>query len=311
MNTPEIDRRDFLAASAAVITASAMAGSAAAKSEPKQSETEPKLRLRKAVKLSMVGGDATLVDKFKMLKELGFEGIDVDREMNADEVVAARDESGLVVHGIVDYVHWNKSLSDPDPDVRAVGVEILKKCLKDSKTYGGTTVLLVPAVVNKNVGYDDAYQRSQAEIKKALPTAEDLGIKILFENVWNNFLLSPLETARYIDEFDSPMVGSYFDVGNVVRYGWPEQWIRILGQRIGKLDIKEYDRKIAADQGVYKGFSAELGEAADGCNWPAVLAALEDIDYSGWATAEVRGGDKDRLAEISHRMDHIFTGYGD
>jgi hexulose-6-phosphate isomerase len=303
MTGPRIDRREFLAASTA-LAASAMVGAA-------NSAEKDKLRLRKAVKLSMVGGDAPLLAKFKMLKQIGFEGIDIDREADADEVVAARDESGLIVHGVVDYVHWNKSLSDPDPDVRAVGVEVLRKCLKDAKTYGGTTVLLVPAVVNKTVSYDEAYQRSQAEIKKAIPTAEDLGIKILFENVWNNFLLSPLETVRYIDEFDSPMVGAYFDVGNVVRYGWPEQWIRILGKRIGKLDIKEYDRKIAADQGVYKGFSAELGEAADGCDWPAVLAALTEIGYSGWATAEVRGGDKDRLAEVSQRMDHIFTGYGD
>ena len=96
----------------------------------------------------------------------------------------------------------------------------------------------------------------------------------------------------------------------MIRYGWPEHWIRTLGKRIGKLDIKEYDRKIANDQGVGKGFSAELGEAADGCDWPAVLVALQEIGYSGWATAEVRGGDKDRLAEISHRMDHILAGYG-
>lgn len=300
-----IDRRDFLTASAAALAATAVAGRTATAHDGGAT-----LKLRKAVKLSMVGGDAPLVQKFKMLKELGFEGIDIDRPLDVDEVLKARDESGLIVHGVVDYVHWGQSLSDPDPDVRAKGVEVLKQCLKESKTYGGTTVLLVPAVVKKDVSYDEAYSRSQAEIKKALPTAAELGIKILFENVWNNFLLSPLETARYIDEFESPWVGAYFDVGNVVRYGWPEHWIRILGKRIGKLDIKEYDRKIAADQGVYKGFSAELGDAADGCDWPAVLAALKEIGYSGWATAEVRGGDRDRLAEISHRMDRIFQGYG-
>lgn len=302
MNLPSIDRREFLAASATALAATALTSAAEA--------ADTKLTLRKAVKLSMVGGDAGLPQKFKMLKEIGFEGIDVDSPQKVEEVLKARDESGLIVHGVVDYVHWGQSLSDPDPQVRAKGVDVLKQCLKDSKAYGGTTVLLVPAVVKKDVSYADAYTRSQAEIKKALPLAAELGIKILFENVWNNFLLSPLEYARYIDEFESPWVGAYFDIGNVIRYGWPEHWIRTLGKRIGKLDIKEYDRKIANDQGVGKGFSAELGEAADGCDWPACLAALKDIGYSGWATAEVRGGDKDRLAEISQRMDHILAGYG-
>lgn len=299
----EMHRREFLAASAATVAAAAL-------SQKPSLAADDKLKLRKAVKLSMVGGKDPLLAKFKMLKEIGFEGIDIDSPQDRDEVLKARDESGLIVHGVVDYVHWRQPLTDADPAVRAQGVETLKKCLADAKAYGGTTVLLVPAVVKKEVTYAQAYERSQAEIKKCLPTAQELGIQILFENVWNNFLLSPLEYARYIDEFDSPMVGAYFDVGNIIRYGWPEHWIETLGKRIGKLDIKEYDRKIAGDQGVYKGFSAELGDAADGCDWPAVLAALKAINYSGWATAEVSGGDKARLAEVSKRMDKIFTGYG-
>jgi L-ribulose-5-phosphate 3-epimerase len=299
----EMHRREFLAASAATIAAAALSNTPAV-------AADEKLKLRKAVKLSMVGGKEPLLAKFKMLKEIGFEGIDIDSPQDRDEVLKARDDSGLIVHGVVDYVHWRQPLTDADPDVRAKGVETLKQCLHDAKAYGGTTVLLVPAVVSKSVTYAQAYERSQAEIKKCLPTAQGLGIKILFENVWNNFLLSPLEYARYIDEFDSPMVGAYFDVGNIVRYGWPEHWIETLGKRIGKLDIKEYDRKIANDEGVVKGFKAELGDAADGCDWPAVLAALKEINYSGWATAEVSGGDKARLTEVSQRMDKIFTGYG-
>jgi hexulose-6-phosphate isomerase len=234
----------------------------------------------------------------------------MDRPANHDDVKKAQDESGLIVHGVVDYVHWGKPLSDPSPEVRAAGLEGLKTSLRDCKAYGGTTVLLVPAVVNKQTSYADAYQRSQEEIRKALPLAGELGVRILFENVWNNFLLSPLETAKYIDEFESPLVGSYFDVGNVIRYGWPEHWILTLGKRIGKLDIKEYSRKIANEQGVGKGFSAEIGDGEDGCDWPAVMAALKSIGFSGWATAEVRGGDRKRLEEVSQRMDKIFAGYG-
>jgi len=296
-----MNRRTFLQTTAAATAALAFGQTASAAEPPK---------LRKAVKYSMVKAQGSLVDQFKMLKEVGFEGIDMDKPANHDEVRRARDESGLIVHGVVDYVHWGKSLSDPDPAVRAEGVEGLKTALRDCKVYGGTTVLLVPAVVKKDVSYAEAYERSQTEIKKALPLAAELQIKVLFENVWNNFLLSPLEMKRYIDEFNSPWVGSYFDVGNIVRYAWPEQWIRILGKRIGKLDIKEYSRKIANEEGVGKGFRAEIGDGEDGCDWPAVLAALKEIGYSGWATAEVRGGDRDRMAEISQRMDKIFVGYG-
>lgn len=268
------------------------------------------LKLHKAVKLSMVGGKGSLLDKFKMVKDAGFEGVDVDRDVPVDDVKKAMAETGLIVHGMVDYIHWNQPLSSPDPEVRAKGVEVLQKCLRETKIYGGTTVLLVPAVVNKEVSYEDAYKRSQAEIKKCLPLAKELNIKILFENVWNNFLLSPVEMMRYIDEFESPLVGSYFDVGNIVNFGWPEHWIRTLGRRIGKIDIKEFSRSIANQKGKGAGFGVEIGDPAGDCDWPAVIAALKEIGYSGWATAEVPGGELDRLTEIAQRMDqHIINPY--
>ncbi|MBI1345582.1 TIM barrel protein [bacterium] len=299
-----MNRRDFL-------QVTGLAAGAAMLGAPMTHAAEKApLKLHKAVKLGMVGGNAPLVEKFQMLKEIGFEGVDIDRAADHDEVNAAQKASGLVVHGVVDWVHWGQPLSSPDPAVREAGLEGLKTAIRDSHAYGGTSVLLVPAVVSKQVSYADAYTRSQAEIRKALPLAQELNIRILFENVWNNFLLSPLEYAKYIDEFESPLVGVYFDVGNVVRYGWPEQWIRTLGHRIGKLDIKEYSRKIANDEGVGKGFRAEIGDGEDGCDWPAVMAALKDIGFSGWATAEVRGGDRARLTEVSERMDKIFAGYG-
>ena len=298
-----LDRRDFLNAA----SLAAAAGFLSMSSQTALAADE-KPRLRKALKLSMVGGKGSLVDKFKMVKEAGFEGIDVDSDQPVDDVKRAMSESGLIVHGMVDYVHWGQPLSSPDPEVRARGVAVLQKCLRDTKIYGGSTMLLVPAVVSKEISYEDAYHRSQAEIKKCIPLATELGIKILLENVWNNFLLSPVEMARYIDEFQSPMVGSYFDVGNIVNYGWPEHWIRTLGSRIGKLDIKEFSRKIANEKGKGAGFGVEIGEGD--CDWPAVLAALKEIGYSGWATAEVGGGELARLTEISQRMDkHVILPY--
>ncbi len=295
-----LDRRDFLKASG-VLAAAAVAGQGA----PAVAAEARKRPLKKALKFSMVKHSGPLVDTFKMLKEIGYDGIDMDKPADHAEVLKARDESGLIVHGVVDYVHWGQPLSSPDAAIRAAGLEGLKTAMRDSKAYGGTTVLLVVGVVNDKISYDDAYKYTQEEIRKALPLAGELGMKIAFENVWNMFLLSPLEMARYIDEFESPLVGSYFDVGNVVNYGWPEQWIRILGKRIMKLDIKEYSRKMRDEKGPYAGFRAELGEGD--CNWPAVLKALDEIGFKdGWCTAEVAGGDRERLAEVSRRMDKIL-----
>lgn len=295
------DRRRFLAASSAALAASALPRSVRA-----DEKTPNQPRLKKAVKLSMVKGNMTLLEKFQLLKDLGYDGVEGASPNNLDEkdVLNARDKADLPIHGVVCSMHWRKPLSDPDPQVRVQCLEALKTAIKDAKTYGATSVLLVPAVVSKTVSYKDAYERSQAEIKKALPLAEDLNIKILFENVWNNFLLSPVEMARYIDELESPQVGAYFDVGNVVRFGWPEHWIRALGERIVKLDIKEYSRELQNSKGPRAGFGVKLGEGD--CDWPAVMRALEEINFQGWATAEVRGGGRERLQEIANRMDRIL-----
>lgn len=293
------NRRDFLAASGSLA-----AFSLASQALPARAADKPERKYKKAVKYSMVKGDAPLVEKFKMLKEVGFDGIDMDRPADHGQVAQAQKESGLIVHGVVDYVHWNQPLSSTDAAVRAKGQEGLQTALRDAKAYGGSTVLLVVGVVNKDTSYADAYKYSQEEIRKALPLAAELQIKIAFENVWNMFLLSPLEFARYIDEFNSPLVGAYFDVGNIVTYGWPEQWIRTLGKRILKLDIKEYSRKLRDQKGPNAGFQAEIGEGD--CDWPAVLKALDEVGYTGWCTAEVSGGDRARMEDISRRMDKVL-----
>ncbi len=262
---------------------------------------------RKAVKLGMVGEGATVLEKFELLKELGYDGVELDSPNNLDnaEVIAARDATGLPIHGVVDSVHWGKPFNHPDPAVRAEGVAALRTALNDAKAYGASTVLVVPAVVNKHNSYAAAWKLSLHEIGKAIPQAEELGIKIAFENVWNNFLLSPLETRRYIEAFQSDHVGAYFDVGNVVRFAWPEHWIEALSDKILKIDVKEYSRKKQNDEGLWKGFQSELLEGD--CDWPAVMKALKAIDYQGWFTAEVAGGNRDRLAFLADRMDRILS----
>ncbi|MEW5979992.1 MAG: sugar phosphate isomerase/epimerase family protein [Acidobacteriota bacterium] len=264
--------------------------------------------MKKSLKIGMVHGNQPLLEKFRMLKEIGYDGVELDSpsELNPKEVLRARDAAGLVIPGVVDSVHWKQTLSDPDPAVRARGLEGLKVALRECKLYGGTTVLLVPAVVNKEVSYQEAYDRSQAEIRKVLPLAEELGIKIAIENVWNHFLLSPMEAARYVDELDSPWVGWYFDVGNIVNYGWPEHWIRILNKRILKLDIKEFSRKKRDEAGPRAGFAVNLWEGD--CDWPAVMKALDEIGYRGWGSAEMEGGGRERLKDIAERMDRIYAG---
>ncbi|MCA9291077.1 MAG: sugar phosphate isomerase/epimerase [Phycisphaerales bacterium] len=271
-------------------------------------EARPVTRsIRKALKYGMVRVEGTVEEKFALLKAIGYDGVELDSPSNLDrdEVLRARDKTGLVIPGVVDSVHWSKTLGDPDPNVRAEGRRGLETAMRDCHAYGGTSVLLVPAVVNKSIGYAEAYERSQAEIRQVLPMCEELKVAIAFENVWNHFLLSPLEAARYVDEFESPWIGWHFDVGNIVNYGWPEQWIRTLGPRILKLDIKEFSRKRRDDEGLWKGFGVEIGEGD--CDWPAVMAALDEIGYNGWAAAEVGGGDRARLEDIARRMDAVFA----
>lgn len=296
-------RREFLKRAGA---AAALTGLAAASTSQLLADESSK-PMKKSVKWGMIQTDGTVLEKFQLLKKLGFDGVELDApsSLKQDEVLNARDKTGLPIHGVVDSVHWKETLSHPDAQVRAAGVKALEQAIRDSKHYGGSTVLLVPAVVNKEVSYAEAYERCQAEIRKVLPLAGELGIKIGLENVWNNFLLSPLETARFVDELESPQVGVYFDVGNVIRYGWPEHWIRTLGKRIIKLDIKEFSRKKQETEGLYKGFDVELLEGDN--DWPAVMSALRDIQYEGWGTAEIPGGGEERLREIAARMDRIFA----
>lgn len=265
-----------------------------------------KLEIFKAVKYGMIAGGETIADKFIIARDAGFDGVEMDSPngFDTEEVLKARDAAGIAIPGVVDSVHWRDTLGHPDAEVRARGLEGLLTALRDAHDYGATTVLLVPAVVNAQISYADAYQRSQAEVRKALPVAHELGVKIAFENVWNNFLLSPLEAARYVDEFDSPMVGWFFDIGNIINYGWPAQWIEILGPRILKLDIKDFSRSKRDNEGLWKGFGVPIGEGD--ADWPQVRAALKKIGYAGWASAEVGGGDAARLREITQRMNTVL-----
>jgi L-ribulose-5-phosphate 3-epimerase len=303
----DFTRRDFLAKTSGALALAAIAPTAFADDKPAAEKSPAKKRtIKKGIMYGTVGVPGSVLDKFKAVKEAGFEGIEPTSDLKEEEVLQARDETGLHCPSVCCATHWKENLASPDAAVRERGVEGLKHALRVAKKYGATSVLMVPAVVGKEISYADAYTRSQAELRKVIPLAEELGVKVALENVWNNFLLSPLEAARYVDELKSSAVGWHFDVGNVLRYGWPEQWIPVLGKRIQKLHIKEYSRKKMSEQGLWKGFDVQFLEGDN--NWPAIMKALDEIGYKGWGIAEQGGGGTlEGLKNLSQRMDKIFA----
>jgi hexulose-6-phosphate isomerase len=258
-----------------------------------------KPQLKKAVKFGMIGIKGSIQQKFELIKSLGFQGVEMDSPSGVDkkEAVNAVKDTGIVIHGVIDSVHWRDTLSDPDEAVRARGVEALKTALEDAKTYGATTALLVPGVVNSKVSYQQCWDRSRAEVQKVLPMAEKLNVKIAIECVWNNFITKPQQMVEYVDSFSSPYVGAYFDCSNMVKFGVKSgDWIRALGKRMLKFDFKGYSNK--------KHDWVPIGEGDE--DWPDILKALAEVGYNGWATAEVAGGGRKELQDVADRMNKIL-----
>jgi L-ribulose-5-phosphate 3-epimerase len=265
------------------------------------------LPIKLSLKCGMAQFGANLEEKFRTLKELGYDGVELDSPggQNKEEALAASKATGLPIHGVVDSIHWKIRLSDPDAAVREEGLKGLLTALRESHACGGSAVLLVPGVVDAKTNHDDACSRSIEQIRKALPLAAELGVHILIENVWNKMFYtedggtaqSAQKLVAYLDEIDSPWVGSYFDIGNHQRFSKPAEWIRTLGKRIVKLDCKDW--------GVKGGFG-KIGEGD--VDWPEVRKALVEIGYTGWATAEVQGGDRAACGEILAQMKKHLLG---
>lgn len=254
---------------------------------------EPKPCIRKAIGWNMIRADLSVEDKLRMVKDVGFAGVEVpavrpDRPgFDPKELARASEKVGVAVHGVTMAGH---------PDLRAV--------IDQAAMYDATSVLYVVRA-DANAPFMEHYRQTQEVIRAGIPRAEKRQIPILIENVWASFLIEPLTTARYIDELDSPYVAAYFDVGNVMRWGWPHHWIEVLGKRIRKIHIKEYSLKIAMNEGMRKGFDVPIGEGD--IDWTRVREELKKIEFCDWATAEVRGGDRERLAEISAEMDRVLA----
>lgn len=250
-----------------------------------------------------------ILERFQLARDAGFEEIECPTTPDpskAQEMLDASRRVSLRIHSVMNQEHWRSPLSSSDAAVVEKSMEGMRTSLHNAKFWGADTVLLVPAVVNPETTYEEAWERSQRQIRKLIPLAEELKVIIGIEEVWNKFLLSPLEFAHYIDEFDSPWIRAYFDVGNVVLYSYPQQWIRTLGKRIVKLHIKDFSFK--SDPAIHKRV-ADFGQLLEGeIDWRAVHGALAAIGYQGTATVELPAGDGEYLKEVNRRFDRILNG---
>jgi hexulose-6-phosphate isomerase len=258
--------------------------------------------ISKAVLISMLPKELSYADRFRLAVDVGFRSMEaqtVDSMEEAQKIKDAADKAGLRIHSVMNMAHWAFPLSSPDGADVEKSVAGVSASLNQAKLWGADTVLLVPAVVRPDTTYEQAWTRSQQVIReRVLPIAEKVNVTIAIEEVWNKFLLTPGDFVQYIDEFEHSLVRAYFDVGNVVHYGQPEQWIRAIGDRLVKVHLKDYSRRA--------GFT-NLGDAGEGgVDWPAVRAALGDVGYTGTVTVELEAGGRAYLEDVSHRVDRLL-----
>lgn len=275
-------RRTFL--HTAVAAAASSAGLT-----PDSSKAASKVRIRKSLKWGMVKETkGALAERFGKLKRCGFEGVEpgIGQVKDAAEWIAASKETGLIIDCVV----------SPSTDGIDAAVDLCKQ-------LGGDSILIVARLDQKKSFWDN-WKETQSAIKAAAPHAEKQQIKLLIENVWASFLVSPLDMLRYVDEIAHPWVGVHYDIGNIMRWGVSEHGIEVLGKRIGKLDVKEYSLDKAMKEGMLKGFDVPIGTGS--INWAGVRAELAKVEYTGWAAAEVKSGDWGYLAEVAQRMDNVL-----
>ncbi|MBZ5544383.1 MAG: sugar phosphate isomerase/epimerase [Acidobacteriia bacterium] len=299
MNTG-FNRREFLLKSSSIAIGGVLLGSAAME-RPAAAASG----IKKGACIGVLPEEMTVLEKFEVAKRAGFDGVEPNTLNSADEVKQykeAAEKTGVKITSIMNSDHWKYPLSDNDPEVVKKCIEGLKTSMHNAHDLDAGAVLLVPGVVTADVRYAEVYRRSQDQIRKLLPLAKKLKVIIAIENVGNRFLLSPLEMARYVDEFKSPWIRSYFDIGNVVSMGYPQDWIRTLGKRVCRVHIKRFEP--GTDHPKFD----PKDRRTQGIDWPDVRKALSQVGYSGWVTAEVKSGDENYVKEVSARMDRIFSG---
>ena len=299
-------RREFLKSSAATVCAAGLSTGAlgrthsAATSDARLEPPSP-LAIKRGLVFDMLPEKLSYGDRFKLARDVGFEVVQVPTEPDAgkaEEIKKAADSAGIRIDSVMNMDHWKYPLSSSDRAAVEKNLAGMRTSLHNAKLWRADVVLLVPAVVDAKTSYRDAWARSQKEIRTLIPLAEELKVVIGIEEVWNKFLLSPLEMSKYIDEFQSPWIKAWFDVGNVVLYGYPQDWIHTLGRQIVKVHLKDFKRK-------EDGYAwVNLGDGD--VDWGAVRQAFADVGYSGSVIAELEGGDESYLRDVSGRIDRLL-----
>ena len=304
-------RREFLKRSVTAVCAASVAESALAHAvsatgsvlSPLSSAADTPLPIKKGVWMEMLPASLSYAERFKMARDVGFEVIQAPTEPDdrrAEEIKKAADDAKIRIDSVMNMDHWKYPVSSADPAVVEKSLAGMRTSLRNAKLWGCDAVLLVPAVLEPKTSYQNAWTRSQKQIRTLLPTAEELKVVIALEEVWNKFLLSPLEMARYIEEFHSQWIKAWFDVGNVMFYGYPQDWIRTLGKSIYKVHLKDFKRK----ENGYEWVNLGDGDV----DWPAVRAAFAEIGYAGSAIVELEKGDEAYLRDVSKRVDRLVLG---
>jgi len=295
MGCLNMDRRGFLKSSAAVAAGLTVFGTSSGES------AEPNVAaLRKSIQLRMLPKELSFAENCALARRCGFEGMEVDRSdllniSQAEEMGKIARNAGVPIHSVV--FGWAK-FAEADTKAAAESIEQMTRTINAAKAAGAGAVLLVPAIVTEEIGYADAYRRSQECIRRLIPAAKEAQVVIAVENVWNKFLLSPLEFARYVDEFESKWVRAYFDVGNVIIHGFAQDWIRTLGTRIVRIHLKDFKRR------GYQWKNLRQGDV----NWKEVMRALTETGYRGFLTTELDPGYERYLKDLSRRIDLIIAG---
>ena len=265
------------------------------------------------------GLDGTLPIKSAMeqASKMGFEGIELGiasqgvltqntSQAECEEIVREAEKHGLEISGVASGESWTTSPTANDEDVRLKIIDFTQKALQITHWLGSDAYLFVPGAVEvfflpeaEVIPYDVCYQRASEAISQLVPVAEKLGVAIAVENVWNKFLLSPLEMREFIDNFNTSQVGVYFDVGNVLLTGYPDQWIRILGSRIKRVHIKDFKLSVGNADGFVDLLEGDV-------DFEAVKQALSEINYDGYVTAEMIPFTPGRPEKTAAAMKKIF-----
>jgi hexulose-6-phosphate isomerase len=260
--------------------------------------------MKKGICFGCLPKEGSLEEKLALAARAGYHGVEVNTLEDAGErekVAAAARAAGLELPSVMASGHWTYPLSSGDEETRQKGVRNIRDSIDTAAAVGATVVLVVAAVISETQPYGEAYEISLRSLRELAPYARERNIRLGVENVWNRFLLTPREMRQYLDDIDAPNVGLYFDCGNILNYGYPQAWIRELGDRIIKVHVKDFDSSTRQFRHLLQG----------SVNWKEVRLALQEIGYDDYLTVELPpypSYPDQMVIDSSHHLDRIIAG---